>query len=121
MATAWPSAASVGARMAATSATSSSGQPGSSRAPATKPRPTDSGRPSASIRVGQRWARIRARASVRAASENSTTASAISATMSSLASSAWGARPTLHSPRPRPRQITGMVSGVSASRRAVAA
>ena len=51
--TASPSAASVGTRMAAISATMARGQPGNSSQPATQPKAKHSGIPITSIRTGQ--------------------------------------------------------------------
>ena len=68
----WPSAASVGARIAANSAASHKPSPSGSASPTSVPAAMIRGMPPTSIRTGRLWSRRTTRRSIRAASENST-------------------------------------------------
>ena len=70
--TAWPRAASVGARIAASNAASKSPKPSKSSQAATAPRAIGSGIPTSSMRTGRLWSRRSWARSMLAASENST-------------------------------------------------
>ena len=77
----WPSAASVGARIAASSAASQIDSWANSTAATTAPETIVTGRPMASMRMGRSWSRRSTRRSIRAASENSTSISVTSASV----------------------------------------
>ena len=122
--TAWPSAASVGARMIASTSASGQASPSRRTTASTKPARIVSGSPIPRSRAGTPSSRRSARRSMREASEKRTTASVASArTLTSSPSASGSTRPSASTPTTRPAAVKtiGAVSDVPSSRADTAA
>src|SRR6056297_270219 len=120
--TAAPSAASVGARIAASSATSTTGMPGNNAELITVPSTMLSGNPTSRRRVGISASLRSSRRSIRTASLKRMTARATSATTPTAPSSAsTSSTPVADNTAPTPTNTIGMVSGHDALTRETSA
>ena len=120
--TAWPSAASVGARIAAKRAISQPDQSGIKKRPAMYPKSIASGNPIPNIRSGTRAFARTSRARSIAASANSTSTRVISATRWSKPSRCVPSRPRSSAIiRPKPIAIIGPVTTLWLNRCATSA